>query len=51
MDFLFYIMAKSHNLTSNFTKFLGVALNKQKIEINIRSTLFGYGFANVMSPS
>ena len=26
MGFLFYIMAKSHNLASNFTKSLGVAL-------------------------
>ena len=26
MSFLFYIMAKSHNLASNFTKSLGVAL-------------------------
>jgi hypothetical protein len=30
MDFLFYIMAKSNNLASNFTKSLGVAQNTVK---------------------
>jgi hypothetical protein len=46
-----YVSARgASELTSLRVLCFPLLISKQKIEISIRSTLHGYGFANVMSP-